>query len=69
MAESHKHFEKRVFDTIGVELSKLPVLDTMPPLGGIIFCARKNELVVGVGYPDRDENGEEFWTEFALVRL
>jgi hypothetical protein len=67
--ESRNHFAKRVFDVTGMELDQLPVLDTMPTLGGHIFCARGNELVVGVGYPDKDADGNEYWEEFALVRL
>jgi hypothetical protein len=67
--ESKKSFERRVFEATGKRLSELPVLSEMPPLGGHIFCARGRELVVGVGYPDHDENGEEYWSEFALVRF
>lgn len=67
--ESYENFAKRVFEATGRELSQLPILDAMPALGGHIFCARGNEMVVGVGYPDRDEDGTEYWSEFALVRF
>jgi hypothetical protein len=66
--ETTNSFHSRIEETTGKRYEELQHLTEMPAYGGHVFCARGEELVVGVGYPDKnEETGEEVWTEFAVV--
>ncbi len=69
----------QVADRINAEIGHAPITylgEEMPPIGGHIMAevgGRDGEdgpsyFLVGVGYPDQDEDGAETFREFGLVR-
>ena len=67
--ESFAHFEARVLRRTGFTLGDIPQGTEEDVLAGHIFCKFGTLYVVGVGYPDQDEDGEEFYTSFRQVTL
>jgi hypothetical protein len=67
--ESFPHFEARVLRRTGFTLGEIPQGTEEDVLAGHIFCKFGNLYVVGVGYPDQDEEGEEFYSSFRQVTL
>lgn len=73
MAESLKHFQRRVVRATGLELADIPVGNKEDVLGGTIMCRRGNTCVVTHGYPDYEEDGVSYWDprpeNFRVVNL
>lgn len=65
--ETIESFSARVLARTGQELTSIPVLNGWPQFGGAIFARRGGTFVVGVGYPEISEEGEEIWTSFGVV--
>lgn len=77
LVESDESFNQRVKERTGMTLESIPQGTEEDLIGGHIFCKRTTlkgqelgqEFVVGVGYPEQDSEGQNFYDEFVRVVL
>lgn len=65
-----EEFREEVKAKIGMDIDSIPKGTPEDMIGGASLLAFENMRVVGVGYPDKDEEtGEETYREFKLIDM
>lgn len=67
--ETMEQFKQRVEEQTGMKFDDIPHGEENDIIDGHIFCKHGDVYVVGIGYPEEEEEGEEVYSEFRVVDL